>query len=411
MSTKVAVISSHAFQHRLSKLAEQIDDVELDFYIYEQPSEAPLLLKQVKPCDVLFITGTLPYLYSKPMLDKWPIPWTYLKQDEFAVSNTLLAMMANHAISLNRLSIDVMNAQFVDNVLNDIEYDGRPPYTFEIKPPVDVDQLFKHHDQLWREKKIDFVVTSSHNVYEKLRQVQIPCMRILDSSTSILRRLEETKALSRMTKSESAKVVVGIVDMSPVDKAFVQSIASSVHAIQQPISEGRIELYTTMGHLQHALDHQKITQLVQLANNDAKISFGFGQSINDAEQNALYALQYTAPNSICIVDERKNLINPILKDSKLSLQIQDPYIMKLAKETQLSPLNISKIIAFSKSRQDHEFTAHDLSEYLQVTRRTTERILKKLLDNEYVRVVGEEMGYQQGRPRTVYALDFAVYES
>ncbi|WP_010287290.1 hypothetical protein [Kurthia massiliensis] len=411
MSTKVAVISSHAFQHRLSKLAEQIDDVELDFYIYEQPSEAPLLLKQVKPCDVLFITGTLPYLYSKPMLDKWPIPWTYLKQDEFAVSNTLLAMMANHAISLNRLSIDVMNAQFVDNVLKDIEYDGRPPYTFEIKPPVDVDQLFEHHDQLWREKKIDFVVTSSHNVYEKLRRVQIPCMRFLDSSTSILRRLEETKALSRMTKSESAKVVVGIVEMSPVDKVFVQSIASSVHAIQQPISEGRIELYTTMGHLQHALDHQKITQLVQLANNDAKISFGFGQSINDAEQNALYALQYTAPNSICIVDERKNLINPILKDSKLSLQIQDPYIMKLAKETQLSPLNISKIISFSKSRQDQEFTAHDLSEYLQVTRRTTERILKKLLDNEYVRVVGEEMGYQQGRPRTVYALDFAVYES
>lgn len=411
MSTKVAVISSHAFQHRLSKLAEQIDDVELDFYIYEQPSEAPLLLKQVKPCDVLFITGTLPYLYSKPMLDKWPIPWTYLKQDEFAVSNTLLAMMANHAISLNRLSIDVMNAQFVDNVLKDIEYDGRPPYTFEIKPPVDVDQLFEHHDQLWREKKIDFVVTSSHNVYEKLRQVQIPCMRFLDSSTSILKRLEETKALSRMTKSESAKVVVGIVEMSPVDKVFIQSIASSVHAIQQPISEGRIELYTTMGHLQHALDHQKITQLVQLANNDAKISFGFGQSINDAEQNALYALQYTAPNSICIVDERKNLINPILKDSKLSLQIQDPYIMKLAKETQLSPLNISKIIAFSKSRQDQEFTAHDLSEYLQVTRRTTERILKKLLDNEYVRVVGEEMGYQQGRPRTVYALDFAVYES
>ena len=412
MSTKVAVISSHAFQHRLIKLAEQVADVELDFYIYEQPSEAPQLLKHVKPCDVLFITGTLPYLYSKPMLDKWPIPWTYLKQDEFAVSNTLLAMMANHAISLNRLSIDVMEAKFVDNVLNDIEYHGRPPYTFEIKPPIDVMELFKQHEKLWREKKIDFVITSSHNVYEKLVQVQIPCMRILDSSTAILRRLEETKALSRMTKSESAKVVVGIIEMNEPDMAFVQAAAASVHAIQQPISANRIELYTTMGHLQHALDHEKITNLVKFANNDAKISFGFGQSINDAEQNALYALQYTAPNSICIVDERKQLINPILKnDPKLSLQIQDPYIMKMAKETQLSPLNISKIIAFSKSRQDPEFTAHDLSEYLHVTRRTTERILKKLLDNDYVRVVGEEMGYQQGRPRTVYAIDFAVYES
>ena len=83
--------------------------------------------------------------------------------------------------------------------------------------------------------------------------------------------------------------------------------------------------------------------------------------------------------------------------------------MKLAKETQLSPLNISKIIAFNKGRQNTQFTAHDLSEYLQVTRRTTERILKKLVDKDYVRVAGEEMSYQQGRPRTVYILNFAIY--
>ncbi len=92
MSTKVAVISSRAFKERLTKLAQQITDIELDFYIYKHPAQTPTLLKSVKPCDVLFITGTLPYLYSKPMLENWPIPWTYLKQDEFAVSNTLPIM-------------------------------------------------------------------------------------------------------------------------------------------------------------------------------------------------------------------------------------------------------------------------------------------------------------------------------
>ena len=46
--------------------------------------------------------------------------------------------------------------------------------------------------------------------------------------------------------------------------------------------------------------------------------------------------------------------------------------MKIAKETKLSPANLSKIIQFSQSHPSLKFTAADLSEYLQVTRRSTE---------------------------------------
>ena len=81
----------------------------------------------------------------------------------------------------------------------------------------------------------------------------------------------------------------------------------------------------------------------------------------------------------------------------------------MAKLTSLSPLNISKIINFSNERQSAQFTSQNLSEYLQVTRRTTERIIKKLVDNGYVKIVGEEMTHQQGRPRKIYQLNFATY--
>lgn len=410
MSTKVAVISSRAFKERLTKLAQQITDIELDFYIYKHPAQTPTLLKSVKPCDVLFITGTLPYLYSKPMLENWPIPWTYLKQDEFSVSNTLLAVVANHAIPLYCLSIDVMDRRFVENVLSDIDYQHATPFIHEVTTAMDNTALFETHLSLWQQQKIDYVITSSHNVYEQLQQAHIPSMCILDSSTSILHRLEETKALSRMTKSESAKVVVGMLETPHEHDEFADAVTSIVHGIQQPFEKEHVEIYTTMGHLNHALEHQKLEKLIKQAPFDVKMAFGYGQSINEAEQNALYAMQYTKQNSICIIDEHKNLINPLKeKNENLALQIKDPSIMKLAKETQLSPLNISKIIAFNKGRQNTQFTAHDLSEYLQVTRRTTERILKKLVDKDYVRVAGEEMSYQQGRPRTVYILNFAIY--
>ncbi|UZM99851.1 hypothetical protein OL548_07555 [Lysinibacillus sp. MHQ-1] len=36
-------------------------------------------------------------------------------------------------------------------------------------------------------------------------------------------------------------------------------------------------------------------------------------------------------------------------------------------------------------------------------------LLKKLVDQGYAKVVGEEMTHQQGRPRTIYELNFATY--
>src|SRR5699024_5293938 len=103
---------------------------------------------------------------------------------------------------LYRLSIDVMDRRFVENVLSDIDYQHATPFIHEVTTAMDNTALFETHLSLWQQQKIDYVITSSHNVYEQLQQAHIPSMCILDSSTSILHRLEETKALSRMTKSE-----------------------------------------------------------------------------------------------------------------------------------------------------------------------------------------------------------------
>jgi predicted transcriptional regulator len=56
------------------------------------------------------------------------------------------------------------------------------------------------------------------------------------------------------------------------------------------------------------------------------------------------------------------------------------------------------------------FTSADLAEYLQLTRRSAERMIKKLHDHGYIKVVGEEMIYKQGRPRAIYQLNMPIYQ-
>lgn len=413
MPTKIAVISSLAFKDRLISISQEVENIQLEFYIYNTPDETPKLMKTIKPCDVLLFSGTLPYLYAKPLLTNWPIPWTYLKQDEFAISTSILSVLAKHHIQLSQLSIDVINSKHVKNVLDDIEYNGSQPFVQEIHIEEHFNMIYQRHRKLWDEGKIRFVITSIHSIYDALIAEGIPAMRMHDSNSSIIHRLEETKVLSKMTKSESAKAVVGILEFSESneDKQLIlQKVVTATHASYQKMDTNHFELFTTFGHIQNAFQHNLLESIFNITQYPIKLTFGYGESILEAQENAKRALDFALPNAIYIMSENKELQGPFPNQPiVLSLQTKDPYVLQMAKETKLSPLNISKIMAFSVSRQSLQFTAVDLAKYLQVTRRSTERILKKLVEHGYAKVVGEEMSYQQGRPRAIYELNFSTY--
>ena len=413
MSTKIAVICSKAFMKRITSIAQNIKNIQLEFYPYSHPEEAPILLKQIRPCDALLLGGTLPYLHVQSSLSEIPIPWNYIKQDETAISTTLLSVMANHAISLSRISIDVMNPIFVENVLKDIEYSGPRPFIQQIAVTRPTQEILQHHIALWNAQSIDFVITSIHSVFDELQKHQIPAMRMIDATNSIVQHLEETRSQSLLTKSESVKAVVGILEIPEnhsFDTYILSKITTATHSTYKQITANSFELYTTAGYLQNTLAKENLQSLMQQIEIPFKLAFGFGHSILEASQNANNALTFAKPCEIFILDEHKNLLGPFPKSEiKLALKTDDPDVLKMAKLTSLSPLNISKIIDFSRERQSAQFTAYNLSEYLQVTRRTTERIIKKLVDNGYAKVVGEEMTHQQGRPRTIYELNFAIY--
>ncbi|QPQ33437.1 hypothetical protein [Lysinibacillus sp. JNUCC-52] len=412
LSTKIAIICSKAFQNRILSIAQNIENIQLEFYLYNQPSDAPSLLKQIKPCDALLFGGTLPYLHAQTSLATFPIPWNYLKQDEMTISTTLLSLIANQAIPLQRLSIDVMHPIFVDNVLTEIEYTGIKPYVHSISITETADDVLQKHIALWETKQIDYIITSIHKVFDELQLRKIPAMRMLDATSSIIQCLEETKSQSILTKSEYAKAAVGFLDIPETSTCedILQQITTTTHSTYKQISSNYFELYTTAGHLQNALEKENLQQLIQHIDVPFRLAFGYGHSIFEAAENATHALKFAKPYEIYILDEHKNLSGPFPKsESKLSLKTKDPFVLQMAKQTSLSPLNISKIMQFSIERQASQFTAQNLSEYLQVTRRTTERIIKKLVDHGYAKVVGEEMTHQQGRPRTIYELDFATY--
>lgn len=421
MQTKMAIISSAEFFDRIQTVAKQVPNIELEGYIYEKPQEAAELIKQIKPCDVVFLSGTLPYLFSRKHHDQLPIPVLYMAQDEMTVSSTLLAALYHKKISLERISIDLFDASIVKNVLDAVDIETSPIHVRDYEQilkqePYDFDELVAFHRSLWINGEIDLAITSVHVVYDQLVVLGVPAIRMADPKTSILRGLLDAKAKSEYMRSLSSQIAVGYVSFSlKPDEGLQKKIddfAHDIFATVQQLTDMMYVFYSTRGDIQNL----KPELLHHLVSHSQKISvgFGYGATMKEAEKNGMIALSFAEKNAteLCcyILTEDKELLGPFPQSQKQhKLATDHPDLYSIAQKAKLSPANLSKLIEFARESQLQHFTSADLAEYLQVTRRTAERIIKKLADHDYIVVVGEEMTYQQGRPRSLYQLNIPIY--
>jgi hypothetical protein len=421
MATKIAVIGPADFIYNILSVAHFIEKIEIEPYVYNRPEETMELLKHLKPCDVVFFSGVLPFYISKEFLEQLPIPTLFLEQDEMAIATSLLSIFYHKGIPIERISIDLTDSSLVANILTDIGIDRAPLHVMDyadmLPSRFDTTQIINFHHSCFKLGLVDVSLTSIHTVYEQLQQLGVPVQRMIDPIRALIHGLQDAKALASLTKSHSAKVAVVCISLTvkqELQNQLLDVFARDIHASVQQIDETSFTLYSTRGNIEAVMESGNFPDFLLKWQNPIAVGFGYGTTATEAEQNAKVARSFAAnhkgENCGYILTEDKELLGPFPKDNKaLRLKNDHPELLHIAKKTKLSPVNLSKIIQFSKSRQLLQFTAADLSSYLQVTRRSTERILKKLVDHGFVKIVGEEMTYQQGRPRAIYELNIPIY--
>lgn len=403
MHIKIALICSQAYKEYVSSIAQTISDFQIDFYIYSQPQDANNLLDELQPADVLVIGGLLPYLEVAERLKIWQTPYYYLEQDESSVSTTLLATIARHEICLGRLSIDVVKPEFVSNILSDIHLEEVSPYVLQTTSPT----LFEEHATLYRERKIDMAITSVHHVYTQLQKAQIPAVRVIDSRSALLQKLSDIKSMALLNKSNANRAAAGKITLHIDDTPSFLTLTQEIHASYKQLDDHNYEIYTTSGRLQYLLASEQLKTILDNFQYTFTLGFGYGESIVEALHHANEATKFSTNNQVYLLNAQSILTGPYPNGAQsLVLKTDHPKIAIMSSRTKLSALNIAKIMAFNEHRQSEQFTAQDLADYLFVTRRTAERTIKKLLANDYALQIGEEMTYQQGRPRAIYTLNF-----
>ncbi|PEO09097.1 transcriptional regulator [Bacillus wiedmannii] len=419
MMIKIAVVGSKEFMETLLPIAHKLEEIEIDPYIYLHPAESSELLTRLKPCDFIFFSGALPYYMAKEIREQLRIPSTYLQQDETTVVSSILSVMYHQRIQPHKISIDLVDRSFITNVFHDIGIKESPQvfdYENMLWSKEEINRIMDFHIAKYQSGEAHLALTSIHAVYDELQKIGIPSERMIDPKQSIIHGLKDAKIKAELAKSHSATVGACMISSLELREGLLEqldAISKELRGSFKKVDEMTFILYTTRGDIESIIKTNMINHLFASIEGTIAIGFGYGKTVKEAEQNAKIAQSFAKNNPIdhCfyILTSDKELFGPFPKEQRVqSLKNDNPELMKIAKETKLSPANLSKIIQFSQSHPSLNFTAADLSEYLQVTRRSTERLLKKLVDYGYAHICGEEMPYQQGRPRAIYEMNLPV---
>ncbi|MBB4827030.1 hypothetical protein HNO89_004321 [Sporosarcina luteola] len=437
MKIRVAVFGSGGFMEKIVKvpIAKQI---EITPFVYENPIESPRLVKEAKGFHVLLFTGPVPYYLSRQEIVEKNLPALFIPFDEYVISLTLHHVRNERGALPQQLSFDIQEQQMIDNVFADMNLKTDSIYIKEYKDLIEknptqfYEELVEFHRDLWLAGKIDLVITSINAVYEKLRLLQIPCSRMVMPEKNIIDTMHTGYTYGELNRSKKAQIAVGFISIKQY-KEYIQErgklagqevvlelhqlllhFAKDMNASLHYLNNEQYLLFGTRGPIEAMAKQEEGLSILRKISEalpiKVGIGFGFGIDANDAEENAQIALAYAMePADECncyIVTDNKQVIGPIEKQSKtFLLRSEDEYYLTLATKTSLSVSNISKIIEFWEMRSHKGFTAGELADYLELSRRSSSRMLKKLADNGIAAVIGEEQPHAKGRPRSVYQLN------
>ncbi|UTT41633.1 helix-turn-helix domain-containing protein [Exiguobacterium aurantiacum] len=394
MSIHIAVVGSHDFVETIRSFGAP-EDVRFAYHPYEHPHEAAVVAKALGSFDGVFFSGSFPFAYATPHLTH--VAAHHVVQDETVLLTTLLYATLTHSVSLNQVSIDLVEPERLTSILDSFPNQRSAPVVMRISPDLAFENVIAFHaNQQAGQAKL--AITSIERVHHELVRAGFNSQLMIEPTATVRHHLDQLIHQVRQQLADAAQFAIIRYDTD--DTALSDHLASVRYlgGHIESTEDHNITVLTTKGEVMNAFDENTLTP-----NGTYRIGIGYGTDYQKADEHAQIALSAASEERIRIVDDSKRLSFPT-RDAHIPYRVTEQLAFDFIKQAGVSPVNIGKILQFAKRK--HDFTAKELTEYLDVTRRTTERLIKKLNEAGIIDVIGEEMSYSQGRPRAVYKFNF-----
>lgn len=440
MEINVVVFGSDDLAKLVIDIGSKFEDLKMLKAVYCHPNQViDLIDKHQDKGDILLFVAPFPYLIARDYLNRHEMelnkPMIFVPYTELSIYGGLFRTIKKIGLDPHTpisFSIDTLPESEVMECLEELEMDIGEVFTKECNFDQNIDDLVSFHVNLWNQGKILVAMTTYYVVHQKLQELGIPAYRLVPAKSTIRNTLQRVFLEGKSLHQAESQIAIGIIGFQEIrdsDKRTISEYQMKRRklAIQQMLIDygeeiqalidwsdnGEIRFITTRGEIERNTTFFQNISILQDIQNKLNMStflgIGFGLTANEAEIKAYEALSKakSCGDGSCFVMELNGKVQgPIGKPShlKYSIRSNDPELLSMAKKSGLSIGTINKLISFSESFGSTKMTAFDLASGFGITLRSARRILSKLEQYNFARIIGEEQPISKGRPRQIYKL-------
>lgn len=409
-------------------IVNQIDVVsEKDIY------KAQEQIKNIKCDGLLFCAEDIYYIFKNKF--NIEIPSAFLKHSRQELCKSLFNIGYIYKNDLSDISIDYVN---YDYVLNTLKYLGIPNYKdYKIHSiptnltDIDlVEHIYNEHIKHYNLHNC-VCVTYFTEVYNRLNTNKIPTVYVSPDKEDIIKNINHLRATSIRRKRNVNNHVIIYITLSNLNEHIIlnnseHSVISENYRIAEEIfwfAEKLNGTSITVDSKKHYIftdsdSFEKQTgyfsslsimeKIAQKSIMHCSIGVGYAKNQKLAMKHAQIGNIRAAnenQNAAYIVYDANKIAGPMLASNNQRLssnKIYDLKIDRIAEKSSLSINTIYSIFGYMKSEKTSNLSSNDIALALNVTQRSANRVIAKLLDADAIELAGQKSDGGKGRPINIY---------
>jgi predicted transcriptional regulator len=430
---KIGIVGSGHFHREMKAVESQFSHVTMIPYIYETPAEASdIVHTHQSEVDAFLLAGSVPYFYAKERIRTEKISAAVARLTPLCISVSLFRLVHYEQVPFSRISFDLPNKEVLNMVLVHLDEKESMKHVFDYpwifqengRSSMAIEEFVSFHQQLYEAGKVDVCLTSIHAVHDALCRRNIRSMYVVQTHQSIIQGMKDAISISAQARLKKSQVAVWSIeakgeDGQPVGENIGAKLAEFTRSLNgklMHVSESEWKIITTRGMFEEAPKRERLLKdFEQLAFRRGRVAagVGFGWSLAQAELHSQEALAYIGKKHaseaavVCELDENKQLTETFFSGSQPSFKFHstkndDHLIRNLSQTLGVSLKNTMRMMDFLRFYPEELFTADDFANYLHVSRRSAERMIKIFHEHGFLVITGEEKLFDKGRARALY---------
>lgn len=286
------------------------------------------------------------------------------------------------------------------------------------------EEYLKEYLKKIKSEEINCIFTAFGYIYSALKEKNIPVYRV--QATNVEIREEFTNLLNRikMSKVENSKIGVEVIKLLKSDEFSNTALSQKIQFEKELLAyakevDGNIQvsgndeylIFSNKGLLNNPENINTILSIIKNYSSKGliiSIGIGEGNTMFLSEKNARFALKLSMGNgnNSIFFSDGSEVKGPLMEKREILYKnSSDKKILEVSKNTGVSTLYLEKIKSVIKKQDKNSFTSTELAEFLNISERSTNRIIKKIIENGYASVEFENSP-GAGRPRRKTQFNF-----